>query len=82
MDYQSPADTPAGGPGQLRLFRLFGDANGDGTVDLADLGELRTAFNQFAGQLGYLAFLDADGNGTVDLADLGEFRARFNVSVV
>ena len=34
--YTSPTDTQGGGMGQLGLYRLFGDANGDGTVDQLD----------------------------------------------
>jgi hypothetical protein len=79
--YVSPADTAAGGPGQLRLYRLFGDATGNGVVDLSDLVALRGTFNAGLGSPVYLHYLDADGNGTVDLADLGEFRSRFNRSV-
>ena len=29
-NYVSPADTLGGGPGELHLFRLFGDVTGDG----------------------------------------------------
>ena len=79
--YQSPDDTAAGGPGQLRLYRLFGDATGNGVVDLVDLAAFRGTFNAGAGSPAYLDYLDADNNGTVDLVDLGEFRSRFNASV-
>ena len=80
-DYVSPPDTMAGGPGQLRLFRLFGDTNGDGTVDQVDLGQFRVAFNTVAGNPGYLAYLDANGDGVIDQLDLGQFRVRFNLTV-
>ena len=40
-DYVSPTDTLGGGPGQLRLYRLFGDATGDGIVDQLDLAQFR-----------------------------------------
>jgi hypothetical protein len=80
-DYISPGDTPGGGLGQLRLFRLFGDANGDGVVDQTDLGLFRSSFNAGVGNPFYLSFLDADNSGAVDLADLGQFRSRFNASV-
>jgi glucose/arabinose dehydrogenase len=77
--YQSPDE--AGGPGELRLYRLFGDATGNGVVDLLDLSAFRTTFNAGAGNPLYLAYLDADLNGVVDLVDLGQLRARFNGSV-
>ena len=74
----SPADTAGGGAGQVGLYRLFGDATGNGVVDLADLAAFRGTFNQTAPNAAYLAYLDADNSGTVDLADLSEFRSRFN----
>jgi hypothetical protein len=66
--------TPATGPG--RLFRLFGDADGDGDVDAQDFGAFRAAF----GGTSNLAF-DFDGDGDVDAQDFGQFRARFGSSV-
>jgi hypothetical protein len=80
-NYISPADTLGGGPGQLRLYRLFGDVNGDGIVDQLDLGQFRNSFNAGTGNSAYLAFLDADNSGAVDQVDLGQFRSRFNVNV-
>jgi hypothetical protein len=78
-DYHSAADTAPGvGPG---LYRLFGDATGDGVVDLADLSVLRGTFNATPGNPAYLAYLDADNSGAVDLSDLSQFRSRFNVSL-
>jgi hypothetical protein len=78
-DYTSPTDT-AGGTGP-HLYRLFGDADGNGVVDLADLSQLRGSFNAGTGNPSYLAYLDVDGNGVVDLADLQAFRSRFNATV-
>jgi hypothetical protein len=80
-DYSSPDDTRGGGPGQLHLYRLFGDVNGDGVVDQIDLGQVRKAINASVTDPFYLSFLDADNSGTVDAQDLGQFRARFNVNV-
>jgi hypothetical protein len=80
-NYVSPTDTLGGGAGQLRLYRLFGDVNGDGIVDQLDLGQFRSSFNASDGNSLYLAFLDADNSGTVDQLDLGQFRTRFNLNV-
>jgi hypothetical protein len=71
-------DGAAGGNHSFGLHRLFGDADGNGAVDLVDLTAFRSTFNAGVGNPTYLAFLDADGNGTVDLLDLGELRSRFN----
>jgi fibronectin type 3 domain-containing protein len=78
-NYVSPTDA-FGGTG-LRLYRLFGDATGDGVVDATDLGQFRSTFNANSSLANYLAFLDADNSGAVDPQDLGQFRARFNVNV-
>jgi len=66
--------TPAAGAG--RLFRLFGDNDGDADVDAQDFGAFRAAF----GGGSNLAF-DFDGDGDVDAADFGQFRARFGSGV-
>jgi Dockerin type I domain len=80
-NYVSPTDTLGGGAGELGLFRLFGDTNGDGVVDQTDLGQFRGTFNASTGNPAYLSYLDADNSGTVDQVDLGQFRSRFNASV-
>ena len=80
-NYVSPPDTQGGGPGQLRLFRNFGDATGDGIIDQLDLGQFRAANNSSSPDPAYVAFLDADNSGTIDQIDLGQFRGRNNSSV-
>jgi len=65
-----------GNPATNKLFRLFGDNDGDGDVDAQDFGAFRAAF----GGVGNLAF-DFDGDGDVDATDFGQFRARFGSSV-
>jgi uncharacterized protein (TIGR03118 family) len=81
VDYHSPADTLGGGPGQLRLYRLFGDANGDGVVDPVDLNRFRSTFNVNSTSPLYVAFLDANQDNVVDPVDLDRFRLRFNTNV-
>jgi hypothetical protein len=80
-NYVSPTDTQGGGAGELRLYRLFGDATGDGVVDQLDLGQFRAASNSSVGNPAYVAYLDADNSGTIDQIDLGQFRVRNNASV-
>jgi hypothetical protein len=65
--------TPSVGPD--RLFRLFGDSDGDGDVDAQDFGAFRGAFGASNPTFDY------DGDGDVDAADFGQFRARFGQSV-
>jgi len=55
---------------------LPGDANNDGTVDLADFGILRSEFGMGGGTL----LADFNDDGTVDLADFGILRANFGAS--
>jgi autotransporter-associated beta strand protein len=80
-DYVSPPDVQGGGPGQLQLYRLFGDATGDGLVDPQDLGQFRTTYNASVGGSAYLAYLDSDNSGVVGPEDLGQFRSHFNATV-
>ena len=68
-DFQTPTT------GSGRIFRLFGDANGTGTVDAIDFGLFRTAFGTTD------ATFDFDGGGAVDALDFGQFRLRFGTSV-
>ena len=77
--YVSPTDTFQGTG--LHLYRLFGDVNGDGTVDSTDLGLFRSAFNSGTGSSLYVSYLDADNSGAIDPSDLGQLRTRFNVNV-
>ena len=80
-DYVSPTDTQGGGPGQVGLFRLFGDSNGDGMDDQLDLAAFRTANNSNIGNSAYVAYLDADNSGTIDQIDLGQFRSGNNSNI-
>jgi hypothetical protein len=79
-DYVSPPDA-LGGSG-LHLYRLFGDANGDGVVDAIDLGQFRSTVNANLGNPAYRAYLDADNSGAVDAQDLAQFRSRINTNVI
>jgi hypothetical protein len=65
--------TPTTGP--TRIFRLFGDANGDGAVSTNDFVFFRQSFN------GVNDIFDFDGDGFVSTSDFAQFRNRFNTSV-
>jgi len=52
------------------FFRLFGDADGDGHVDLGDVLRFAGTFGKHAGDPGYLRYFDYDGDGRVDGSDL------------
>jgi hypothetical protein len=58
------------------FFRLFGDADGDGHVDLGDLLRFASTFGKHAGDSGYLWYFDYDGDGRVDGSDLVQLLRR------
>ncbi|MBX7104133.1 MAG: hypothetical protein K1X57_08625 [Gemmataceae bacterium] len=60
-----------GDPATNKLFRLFGDGNGDGVVNSTDFLAFRLAF------LSSSPTFDFDGDGTVGANDLLAFRLRF-----
>ena len=84
-NYVSPDDTL--GNVQLGLFRLFGDANGDGIMDQLDLAKSEPANNTSEygsdgiGSAEFAYYYDADNSGTIDQIDLAQFRERNNSSV-
>jgi hypothetical protein len=59
------------------LFRMFGDVNGDRTVNGFDLGFFRNAFGTQTGDANYLSYFDFNGDGVINGFDLGQFRTRF-----
>jgi hypothetical protein len=65
-----------GNPATNKLFRLFGDADGNGSVDGSDFGVFLGAF----GTSNNLIF-DFDGGGAVDALDFGQFLQRFGTSI-
>jgi autotransporter-associated beta strand protein len=77
--YTSP--TEGVGSTGLRLWRLYGDATGDGINDPSDLNFFRNTFNVNNTQGAYLAYLDANNDGVVDPSDLNVYRTRFNTNI-
>lgn len=59
------------------FHRLFGDANGDSRVDVADYGLFSVSYGKHVGDPGYLAYFDYNGDGLVDAADYGQFSLRY-----
>jgi hypothetical protein len=68
-----------GGDSTSTLFRLFGDVNGDKTVNLTDLTAFRNAFGTSSTDANYRSFLDFNGDGQINLTDLTQFRNRFGI---
>jgi hypothetical protein len=49
---------------------VVGDLNGDGVVDCADIGLVRSSFGKRAGEAGFSSKADVNGDGVVDVRDL------------
>jgi hypothetical protein len=63
------------------FFRLFGDSNGNGVIDLQDLTAFASTLGKSAGDPGYLAYFDYNGDGTIDLGDLAQLLRRLHKQV-
>jgi uncharacterized delta-60 repeat protein len=59
------------------FFRLYGDTNGDGTVNNSDAFQFKSSFLHSAGDAAYLASLDYNGDGTVNNSDAFQLKKRF-----
>jgi hypothetical protein len=59
------------------FFRLYGDVNGDGTVNNTDAFKFKSTFLKGTGDAGYLAYLDYNGDGTVNNTDAFQLKKRF-----
>ncbi len=64
-----------GDPMTNKLHRIFGDADGDGTVAAGDFIQFRLAFG------GTSAIFDFDNDGAVAAGDFIQFRLRFGGSI-
>jgi sugar lactone lactonase YvrE len=73
------ANGTAGGDFTLDLHRLYGDVNGDKSVNITDLTAFRNAFGSVTTDANYSPFLDFNGDGVINITDLTQFRNRFGV---
>jgi hypothetical protein len=71
-------DGSAGGDRTDGFHRLFGDADGDGDTDHADLDVMLGSFPKRSGDAGYLWYFDYDADGDVDGLDMAQFNQRRN----
>ena len=78
----SPLDGGSGPGSNLvdDFFRLFGDQDGNGTVNLFDFAAFRSAFGTSDGDVGFDASFDSDANGAINLFDFAAFRGNFGRS--
>jgi hypothetical protein len=63
------------------FFRLFGDINGNGVIDVQDLLRFASTFGKSAGDAGYLGYFDYYGTGRVDFSDLIQLLLRIGKRV-
>jgi len=70
-------DGDAGGSATDDFFRLFGDANGDRTVNMVDFFQFRNAFSGGP----YNAAFDYNGDGLINISDFFQFRSGFGTSL-
>ena len=61
---------------------LFGDYDGNKTVNTADYGRFRQTFGLATGAANFNPLFDYDGNGTINTSDYGRFRTRFGTSLL
>jgi hypothetical protein len=64
------------------FHRLYGDYNGDKTVNNTDAFQFNKAYGTSAGQSGYQSFFDYDGNQTINNTDAFQFNKRYGTSLV
>ena len=71
----------AGGNATDEFFRLYGDNNGSGNVNIFDLLAFRSSFGSEDGDSDFNEDLDFGGDGRINIFDLLQFRSRFGTSV-
>lgn len=80
---EAGSGTPMGddyqfGNGDLdNFFRKYGDANGNGLVELFDFAQFRGTYNKAPTDPDFIEPLDNDGNGAINLFDFALFRSGF-----
>lgn len=75
------ADCLPGGNHYDEFFRLYGDSDGDGDVDLVDLMSFFGAYGRAADDPAYLWFFDVNGDGQIALADAIAFMSRYGTRI-
>jgi hypothetical protein len=66
---------------QSGIKRLFGDVNGDATVNGLDYANFRAAFGTTLGDANYRDYLDFNADGAINGFDFAQFRARFGTTL-
>jgi hypothetical protein len=74
-------DGSAGGDSVTSSHRLYGDVDGNKTVNGLDMAYFRGAFGSNVGSSSYSPYLDFNGDGVINGTDLTEFRKRFGMTL-
>ena len=75
------ANGTAGGNRTDNFFRLYGDGNGDATVNATDLILFRAALGSSTGSSSYRWFFDVNNDGAINAFDFTQFRANLGKTV-
>jgi hypothetical protein len=67
----------SGGDQSTTFHRLYGDIDGNKTVNSADYFSFKAAFGSSTGQASFNADFDFDGNGKINSSDYFKFKANF-----
>jgi len=70
----------ASGMSGLKFSLINGDINGDNTISLADLGQLKQAYGSVLWNSNWNPNADLDGNGSVGLSDFGILKLNYGTS--
>ncbi len=76
---QDLAGNALGGNFSQRFHRLYGDYDGNKTVNNGDYFWFKQTFGKSVGTTGFLDLCDYDANGTVNNGDYFQFKKRFGV---
>ncbi len=69
----------AGGPSTY-FHSLYGDLNGDGSVNLTDYRQFKLDYLASSGDPNYVTAFDFDGDGSINLTDYRKFKTNYLAS--
>lgn len=70
-----------GGNRIYTFHRLYGDFDGNKTVNAADYFQFKKSLGLSSGTTGFNSLFDYDANGTVNAADYFQFKKRLGTSL-
>jgi fibronectin type 3 domain-containing protein len=70
----------SGGDRTVGFHRLFGDVDGNRSVNTLDFNKFKATLGRQVGDPAYVASLDYDGGGSVNTIDFNQFKTRLGTS--